>query len=65
MLQEKLVQEFAVKQIAESLDDNLLADVERSAAGLSHVCVSGSIKGCLMFVQKDFDLIGFARQDMS
>ena len=59
------MQEFAVKQIAKSLDDNLLADVQRSAAGLSHICVSGSIKGCLMFVQKEFDLIGFSWQEMS
>src|ERR1051325_6222982 len=60
----ELLQGFALEDIANSLDDHLLAYVERGAAGLVHVCDSGSIKGCLVFVQKDFDLIGFLWQDL-
>jgi hypothetical protein len=45
-------QGFPKQSIAEALHDHLFADVERRAAGLCHVCSSGSIKVCLMFVQK-------------
>src|ERR1043166_7342104 len=61
----KLRQGFPLEYIADSLDDHLLTDVQRGMAGLVHVCDSGSIKGCLMFVQKYFDLIGFLWQEMS
>jgi hypothetical protein len=56
---------FAEKQITHPLDDNLFAQIERGLAGLCDVCNSGSIKGCLMFVQKNFDVICLGRQNMS
>jgi len=49
----KLTHGLAEKKITYPFEDHLHAQVERGAAGLCDVCNSGSIKGCLMFVQKD------------
>ena len=52
-----LMRSFAIKQIADAFEQDLLADLERGLPGWKDVRNSRSIKGCLVFVQQYFDLI--------